>query len=85
LAQTLAQQLGQHGIRANAIAPSAIRNERMQRYMSAEQQDKLAKTFAIRRIGEPQDVAATALFRCSESSSWITGVTLDVAGGKVMG
>jgi 3-oxoacyl-[acyl-carrier protein] reductase len=53
--------------------------------MSAEQQDKLAKTFAIRRIGEPQDVAATALFRCSESSSWITGVTLDVAGGKVMG
>ena len=84
LARNLAQQLGQHGIRVNAIAPSAIRNERMQRSMSAEQQDNLAKTFAIRRIGEPQDVAAAALFLCSESSSWITGVTLDVAGGKVM-
>jgi 3-oxoacyl-[acyl-carrier protein] reductase len=84
LARNLAQQLGQQGIRVNAIAPSAIRNERMQRSMSAEQQDNLAKTFAIHRIGEPQDVAAAALFLCSESSSWITGVTLDVAGGKVM-
>jgi 3-oxoacyl-[acyl-carrier protein] reductase len=84
LARNLAQQLGQQGIRVNAIAPSAIRNERMQRSKSAEQQDKLAKTFAIRRIGEPQDVAAAALFQCSESSSRITGVTLDVARGKVM-
>ncbi len=52
--------------------------------MSPEQQDNLAKMYAVRRIGEPQDVAAAALFLCSESSSWITGVTLDVAGGKVM-
>src|SRR6266700_3734106 len=62
LSRNLAQQLGHDGLRVNAIAPSAIRNERMQRSMSAEQQDTLAKAFAIRRIGDPQDVAAAALF-----------------------
>jgi len=84
LARNLAQQLGEHGIRVNVIAPSSIRNERIQRSMSPEQLENLAQMYAIRRIGEPQDVAAAALFLCSESSSWMTGVTLDVAGGKVM-
>jgi 3-oxoacyl-[acyl-carrier protein] reductase len=82
--RNLAQQLGQQGIRVNGIAPSAIRNERMERFMSKEQQEDVAKTHVIPRLGEPQDVAAASLFLCSESSSWITGVTLDVAGGKVM-
>ena len=36
------------------------------------------------RLGMPEDVASAALFLASESSSWITGVTLDVAGGRVM-
>jgi 3-oxoacyl-[acyl-carrier protein] reductase len=84
LAQNLAQQLGKDGIRVNAIAPSAIRNERMEKFMSKEQQEDVAKTYPIPRLGEPQDVAAATLFLCSESSSWITGATVDVAGGKVM-
>jgi 3-oxoacyl-[acyl-carrier protein] reductase len=84
LTQNLAQQLGKDGIRVNAIAPSAIRNERMEKFMSKEQQEGVARTYAIPRLGEPQDVAAATLFLCSESSSWITGTTLDVAGGKVM-
>jgi 3-oxoacyl-[acyl-carrier protein] reductase len=84
LTQNLAQQLGKDGIRVNAIAPSAIRNERMEKFMSKEQKEDLAKTFPIPRLGAPQDIAAATLFLCSESSSWITGVTIDVAGGKVM-
>jgi 3-oxoacyl-[acyl-carrier protein] reductase len=35
-------------------------------------------------IGAPKDVAAAALFLASDSASWLTGVTLDVAGGYVM-
>jgi 3-oxoacyl-[acyl-carrier protein] reductase len=84
LARNLAQQLGRYGIRVNAIAPSAIRNERIEQSMSTADQESLARTFPIQRIGEPRDVAAATLFLCSEASSWITGVTLDVAGGKVM-
>lgn len=84
LARNLAQQVGNQGIRVNAIAPSAIRNEQMERFMSKEQQEDLARMYVIGRLGEARDVAAATLFLCSESSSWITGVTLDVAGGKVM-
>jgi 3-oxoacyl-[acyl-carrier protein] reductase len=84
LARNLAQQLGPWNIRINAIAPSAIRNERMERFMSKEEQAKLAASYAIQRIGEPNDVAAATLFLCSDASSWITGTTLDIAGGKVM-
>jgi 3-oxoacyl-[acyl-carrier protein] reductase len=36
------------------------------------------------RLGTPEDVALAVLFLASESSSWITGVTLDVAGGQIM-
>jgi 3-oxoacyl-[acyl-carrier protein] reductase len=36
------------------------------------------------RMGLPDDVANAALFLASDASSWITGVTLDVAGGRVM-
>jgi 3-oxoacyl-[acyl-carrier protein] reductase len=84
LARNLAQQLGKDRIRVNAIAPSAIRNERMETFMSKEQQEDVARSHAIPRLGEPQDVAAATLFLCSDSSSWITGVTIDLAGGKVM-
>ncbi len=84
LARNLAQQLGRYGIRVNAIAPSAIRNERIEQSMSSAEQESLARTYPIQRIGEPRDVAAAALFLCSEASSWITGITLDIAGGKVM-
>jgi 3-oxoacyl-[acyl-carrier protein] reductase len=40
--------------------------------------------FPLGRIGQPEDVAAAALFLGSSASSWITGATLDIAGGKVM-
>ena len=36
------------------------------------------------RIGAPDDVALAALFLASDSSSWLTGLTMDVAGGRVM-
>lgn len=84
LARNLAQQLGKWNIRVNAIAPSAIRNERFERSVGKEEQEKLAASLAIQRIGEPRAVAAATLFLCSEASSWITGITLDIAGGKVM-
>ena len=40
--------------------------------------------FPLGRLGEPDDVAAAALFLLSDASDWITGIVLDVAGGRVM-
>jgi 3-oxoacyl-[acyl-carrier protein] reductase len=80
----LAQELGPSGIRANAIAPSIVRNERIERFMPPEIQAKVAGSLPLRRIGTPEDVAQAALFLASDASSWITGHALDVNGGKIM-
>lgn len=84
LMRHLAQELGPFGVRANAIAPSIVRNEKIEKFMPPEVQAKAAEWLPLRRIGEPADVAQAALFLASEASSWITGQVLDVNGGKVM-
>jgi 3-oxoacyl-[acyl-carrier protein] reductase len=80
----LAQELGPCGIRANAIAPGIVRNEKLQKFMPAEMQAKVAESLPLRRLGTPEDVAQAALFLASDASSWITGHALDVSGGKIM-
>jgi len=50
----------------------------------ANNQKQWAASFPLGRMGAPEDVALATLYLVSESSSWLTGVTLDVAGGKVM-
>jgi 3-oxoacyl-[acyl-carrier protein] reductase len=80
----LAQELGPFGIRANAIAPSVVRNEKLEKFMPAEMQAKVAESLPLRRLGTPEDVAQAALFLASDASSWITGHALDVSGGKIM-
>lgn len=84
LMRHLAQEFGPFGIRANAIAPSIVRNEKIEKFMPAEMQAKVAGGLPLRRIGTPEDVAQAALFLASDVSGWITGHTLDVNGGKLM-
>jgi len=80
----LAAELAPHGIRVNCLAPSATENDRMRAWMSADQRAALGASFPLGRLGQPEDVAAAALFLASDSSAWITGATLDIAGGKIM-
>jgi 3-oxoacyl-[acyl-carrier protein] reductase len=80
----LAGELAPRGIRANCIAPSATENDKMRQWMTPEQRAALGASFPLGRIGQPADVAAATLFLASDASSWITGTTLDVAGGKIM-
>jgi 3-oxoacyl-[acyl-carrier protein] reductase len=84
LTKHLAAEVAPHGVRINCLAPSAIVNEKMRSAMSDEQLDGMARSFPLGRLGEPADIAAATLFLASGASSWITGVTLDVTGGRVM-
>jgi 3-oxoacyl-[acyl-carrier protein] reductase len=80
LTRHLAAELAPRHIRVNAVAPSAIRNDKM----TDEQAKAIGEMFPLERIGEPDDVAAATAYLASDASSWITGVTLDINGGKVL-
>jgi 3-oxoacyl-[acyl-carrier protein] reductase len=68
--------------RVNAIA-STIVTERLAA-LPDEARRRIAEGFPLKRLGEVDDVVAGTLFLLSDAATWITGVTLDVAGGRVM-
>lgn len=82
LTRGLALQVGAMGIRVNAINPSVTRSDMVEAITS---NDALVGAFmqrvALGRIGEPEDIAAAAVFLASEDASFVTGVNLPVDGG----
>jgi 3-oxoacyl-[acyl-carrier protein] reductase len=84
LTRQLASETAPHGIRVNCLSPASTLNERMQAHMNEQQLAQLAASFPLGRIAQPRDIADATLFLASDASSWITGITLDVAGGKIM-
>ncbi len=75
-----ALELGPHRIRVNCIAPGAIETQRTQQE-SADFAGSWAALTPLRRVGQPSDVSASVLMLLSESSSFITGQTINVDGG----
>lgn len=80
----LALEAGQFGIRANCVCPATTRSERVDSIITPERQRYLSDLSPLGRMGYPIDVANAALYLASDASSWVTGVCLDVAGGRVM-
>jgi len=84
LTKELAAQAGPDGIRVNCVAPETILTERNQQQIPQGVQEQLRHSHPVQRLGTPDDVAYAALFLASDHSAWISGVTLDVAGGSVL-
>jgi 3-oxoacyl-[acyl-carrier protein] reductase len=84
LTREAADQAARSGVRVNALAPATTMNDTIRRNATAEQIQGMGRSFPLGRVGEPEDSAEAAAFLLSDAASWITGATLDVAGGKVM-
>lgn len=84
ITKELAAQAGPHGVRVNCLAPETILTERNQQQIPTVIQDQLRQTHPIQRLGTPKDVAQAALFLATDHSAWISGITLDIAGGSVL-
>ena len=84
LTQEVAREVAGHGVRVNCVSPSTILTERLQARIPADRRAQMTAMHPLGRLGTPEDVACAALFLASDCSSWITGVTLDVAGGQIM-
>lgn len=80
----VAKEVGPHGVRVNCIAPATVVSERVKRIFTPERIEEIAALSPLGRIGVPEDAALATLFLVSESASWLTGITLDVAGGRIM-
>ena len=81
--KSLAREVSSRGVRVNAIAPGFI-DTSMTDKIPEEAKEKLKSTIPLGRTGKPQEVAAAALFLCSELSSYVTGEILKVDGGMAM-
>jgi 3-oxoacyl-[acyl-carrier protein] reductase len=87
--KTLAIELGKFGVTANAVAPGFIQTEMTK--MTAERlgvsfEDFIAHSAAaipVQRVGQPEDIAATIGFLCSEDAGFVSGQVIYVAGGPL--
>lgn len=73
-------ELGPYGITVNAVSPGAVQTG----WMAAEIRESLEKSYPLRRVGKPEDIANAVIFFASRQADWITGQVLHVGGGNRM-
>jgi (2S)-[(R)-hydroxy(phenyl)methyl]-succinyl-CoA dehydrogenase BbsD subunit len=84
LTRTLALEMARYGVTANAIAPALV-DTPLFLGLKEEVQERLVKTIPAKRVGTPGDIGNAALFFAADESSYVTGQTLYVCGGRSLG
>jgi len=88
LTRQLAWDWGPKGIRVNAVAPTVtMTGDRVKGLWEQKDEEERQRTLSqipLRRLGTPQEVAAAVVFLASDEASYITGICLDVVGGRYL-
>jgi len=86
LVRNLAAEFGGSGVRVNAIAPGLVRTDFARAlWENPDILKSVTKVAALKRIGEPREIAGAAVFLASQAASFVTGQTLVVDGGSTFG
>jgi 3-oxoacyl-[acyl-carrier protein] reductase len=83
LSKALAREVASRGVTVNVVAPGFIATA-MTEKLAESQKAKLAEAIPLRRMGQPDDIAAAVVYLASDEAGWVTGATLHVNGGMVM-
>ena len=82
MTKAAAKGYGQYGIRVNAVSPGHIDAPMIGSVVDDEERlAKLVEQYPLGRIGQPNDIAEAVVWLCSDSASFITGVSLPIEGG----
>jgi 3-oxoacyl-[acyl-carrier protein] reductase len=85
--RAMAIELARYGVRVNAINPVAGDTPLLATFMgqdTAEARARIVTTIPLGRLSTPTDIAASAVFLCSDEAAMITGVALEVDGGRCL-
>jgi 3-oxoacyl-[acyl-carrier protein] reductase len=83
--KSLAEELGEWGIRVNAVAPGWVDTEMTAEALGdSRQRQRIEQTIPVRKIAAPEEIAAPVVFLCSDWARHITGEILNVNGGSVL-
>ena len=86
LARNLAAEFGPKGVRVNCIAPGLVKTDFARAlWENPDTLKAVTKTTPLRRIGEPHEIAGAAVFLAAPASTFMTGQTMVVDGGSMIG
>lgn len=81
--RSISKELGQYGIRVNAVAPGMTKTDMGGQYKTEAELQKTIERTGLRRMGEPNEIANAILFLASDKASFINGEILKVDGGRI--
>jgi 3-oxoacyl-[acyl-carrier protein] reductase len=83
LTSAMAQEIGAHGIRVNAVCPGIVRTTRLDDQTPDQWAQIIAARVPMRRAGEVEEIASIVVYLCSEHGAWITGQAWNIDGGQL--
>ena len=85
--KTIAREVARSGVTANVVCPGPTKTTFLEQFAGEDRErlvESLTRAVPMRRLGEPEDVAAAVAFLASDAAGYITGQTLSVSGGLTM-
>lgn len=80
-ARTLAKEVGRYGINVNCVSLGTIKTPLIEPLLTPEFEQKMVKSYPLKRLGLPEEPARMAVFLASDQCGWVTGQVIPVNGG----